>query len=133
MALKAGHRGPLPGAGGDAKVDPDLLFLERGIAAYDEVRKGALSAMAFACRASLPSPAGASSEQRSRAAQAVLGIIAAAESDVSRAAFVSEAAGLLGLPASALQSDLRRSFPARGTARAGAGRRRHRRRGGRAT
>jgi DNA primase len=72
------------------------------------VKKGALSAMAFACRASLPSPATASSEQRARAAQAVLGIISAAESDVSRAAFVSEAAGLLGLPASALQSDLRR-------------------------
>ena len=38
----------------------------------------------------------------------MLGIIAAAESDVSRAAFVSEAASLLGLPASALHSDLSR-------------------------
>jgi DNA primase len=108
MALKAGIEVRFLKAAGEAKVDPDLLFLEKGIAAYDEVRKGALSAMAFACRASLPSPATASSEQRSRAAQAVLAIIAAAESDVSRAAFVSEAASLLGLPASALQSDLRR-------------------------
>jgi DNA primase len=67
-----------------------------------------MSAMAFACRALLPSPASASSEQRSRAAQGVLAIIAAAESEVSRAAFISEAAALLGLPASALQGDLRR-------------------------
>jgi len=35
-------------------------------------------------------------------------IIAAAESEISRAAFINEAAALLQLPASALQSDLRR-------------------------
>jgi len=108
MALKAGIELRFLIPAGDAKVDPDLLFLERGIAAYEEIRKGALSAMAYACRAALPSPQTASSEQRARAAQSVLAIIAAAESDVSRAAFVSEAAGLLNLPAQALQSDLRR-------------------------
>ena len=108
MALKAGVEVRFLTLAGDAKVDPDLLFLERGISAYAEVRKGALSAMAFACRTLLPSPAAASSEQRSRAAQSVLGIIAAAESDISRAAFVSEAAALLSLPQAALQSDLRR-------------------------
>jgi DNA primase len=108
MALKAAIEVRFLTLDGDAKVDPDLLFLERGIAAYAEVRKASLSAMAFACRAALPSPSTASSEQRSRAAQAVLAIIAAAESDVSRAAFISEAAALLQLPASALQSDLRR-------------------------
>lgn len=108
MALRAGIEVRFLTPGGEAKLDPDLLFLERGLAGYEEVRKGSLSAMAFACRAALPSPAAASSEQRSRAAQAVLEIIAAAESEVSRSAFVSEAAGLLGLPAAALQSDLRR-------------------------
>jgi DNA primase len=108
MALKAGIEVRFLTLDGDAKVDPDLLFLERGIAAYDQVRGSSLSAMAFACRASLPSPAAASSEQRSRAAQAVLAIIASAESEVSRAAFISEAAALLRLPASALQGDLRR-------------------------
>ena len=108
MALKAGIEVRFLTLSGDSKVDPDVLFLERGIAAYEEVRRGALSAMAFACRASLPSPSAASSEQRSRAAQAVLAIIAAAESEVSRAAFISEAAGHLQLPAAALQSDLRR-------------------------
>jgi DNA primase len=108
MALKANIEVRFLTLAGDAKVDPDLLFLERGIAAYSEVRKSSLSAMAFACRAMLPSPATASSELRARAAQGVLGIIAAAESEVSRAAFISEAAALLQLPPSALQSDLRR-------------------------
>jgi DNA primase len=108
MALKANLEVRFLTLAGDAKVDPDLLFLERGLAAYAEVRKTSLSAMAFACRALLPSPATASSELRSRAAQGVLGIIAAAESEVSRAAFIAEAAALLHLPASALQGDLRR-------------------------
>jgi DNA primase len=108
MALKANVEVRFLTPAGDAKVDPDLLFLEKGVAAYDEVRKSSLSAMAFACRALLPSPATASSEQRSRAAQGVLAIIAAAESEVSRASFIAEAAALLRLPASALQSDLRR-------------------------
>jgi DNA primase len=116
MALKAGIEVRFLTLAGADKVDPDLLFLEHGIKAYDEVRKGALSAIAFACRASLPSPASASSEQRSRAAQAVLAVIAAAESEVARAAFLSEAAALLGLPAPALQADFRRMLGRQGAA-----------------
>jgi DNA primase len=108
MALKANIEVRFLTLAGETKLDPDLLFQERGLAAYAEVRKSSMSAMAFACRALLPSPATASSEQRSRAAQGVLAIIAAAESEVSRAAFISEAAALLSLPSSALQSDLRR-------------------------
>jgi len=108
MALKAEIEVRFLMAAGDGKLDPDLLFLEHGLAAYEELRKTSLSAMAFACRACLPSPATASSEQRSRAAQAVLGIIAAAESEISRASFMAEAANLLKLPVQALQSDLRR-------------------------
>jgi DNA primase len=108
MALKAGIEVRFLTLAGDSKLDPDLLFQEKGLAAYEEVRRSSLSAMAFACQALLPSPATASSEQRSRAAQGLLAIIAAAESEVSRAAFISEAAALLKLPASALQSDLRR-------------------------
>ena len=33
--------------GGDSKVDPDLLLLERGLAAYAEVRAASLSAVAL--------------------------------------------------------------------------------------
>src|ERR1019366_8473313 len=65
MAIKAGLEVRFLTLAGDAKVDPDLLFLERGLAAYDEVRRGARSAMAFACGAILPDPAGASPEQKS--------------------------------------------------------------------
>jgi len=120
MALRAGLEVRFLSVGGDAKVDPDLLFLEQGIGAYDPMRKGALSAMAFACRASLRPAGAATSEQRARAAQAVLAIIAAADSEVSRSAFVAEAAELLHLPAPALQSDLRRLLgrTERGPARA---------------
>jgi DNA primase len=108
MALKAEIEVRFLTLEGSSKLDPDLLFLEKGIAAYEEVRKSSLSAMAFACRACLPSPATASSEERSRAAQAVLAIISAAESEISRASFINEAAALLQLPAHALESDLRR-------------------------
>jgi DNA primase len=108
MALKAEVEVRFLTLQGDGKLDPDLLFLERGLPAYEELRRHSLSAMAFACRALLPSPATASSEQRSRAAQGVLQIIAGAESEISRAAFTAEAAGLLNLPVQALQSDLRR-------------------------
>jgi len=109
MALKAEIEVRFLTLAGSSKLDPDLLFLERGIEAYEEVRKSSLSAMAYACRACLPSPATASSEERSRAAQAVLSIISAAESEVSRASFVAEAAVLLQLPVQALQADLRRA------------------------
>jgi len=108
MALKAEVEVRFLTLQGDGKLDPDLLFLERGLPAYAELRQHSLSAMAFACRALLPSPATASSEQRSRAAQGVLQIIAAAESEISRASFTAEAASLLNLPVQALQSDLRR-------------------------
>ncbi|MET0262493.1 MAG: DNA primase, partial [Rariglobus sp.] len=56
MALKAGLEVRFLGGATDTKIDPDLLFLERGLAGYEDVRKGSLSAMAFACRALIPSP-----------------------------------------------------------------------------
>ena len=41
MALKAGLEIRFLTLAGDGKVDPDLLFLERGLTAYDEVRRDA--------------------------------------------------------------------------------------------
>ena len=105
MALKAGLEVRFLTLAGADKVDPDLLFLERGLAAYDEVRRTALSAMAYACRATLPDPATASPELKARAAQSVFEIIAQAESEIARASFVGEAATLLRLPAHAAQKD----------------------------
>jgi len=108
MAIKAGLEVRFLTLAGETKLDPDLLFLERGLAAYEEVRRGARSAMAFACGAILPDPGSASPEQKSRAALEVLGLIAAAESSVSRAGFLSEAAAHLQLPLAALEPDFRR-------------------------
>jgi DNA primase len=103
MALKAGLEVKfLVLAKGD---DPDSLFRERGLAAYEEVRRGGLSAMAFACRTALPDPAAASAEFKSRAAQSVLELVASAEGEVSRSEFLAEAAAHLRLAPAALQRD----------------------------
>ena len=105
MAVKAGLEVRFLTLAGAEKLDPDLLFLERGLAAYEEVRRQAQSAMAFACQAALPEPGTASPELKSRAAQILYEIIAAAESEVARAEFLNEAAGHLRLPQSAAQKD----------------------------
>jgi DNA primase len=103
MALKAGLEVKfLVLAKGE---DPDSLFRERGLAAYEEVRQRACSAMTFACRTALPDPATASSELKSRAAQTILELVAAAESEVSRSEFLAEAATHLRLSPAALQRD----------------------------
>jgi DNA primase len=109
LALKAGIEVRFLALAGAEKIDPDLLFLERGFPAYEELKRGSLSAMAFACRAALPESAEASPEQKSRAAQTVLEIIAAAESEVARTEFVAEAARHLNLQPGALQRDFERS------------------------
>jgi DNA primase len=109
LALKAGMDVRFLALAGAEKIDPDLLFLERGISAYEELRRGSLSAMAFACRAALPAAADASPEQKSRAAQTVLDIIAAADSEVARTEFVIEAAGYLRLQPAALQREYERT------------------------
>jgi DNA primase len=107
MALKAGLEVRFLMLAGAEKLDPDLLFLEKGLAAYDEVKRGSLSAMDFACRSLLPNPATASAEQKSRAATALFEIIVQADSDVTRTSFLSEIAGFLRVAPGALERDLR--------------------------
>jgi DNA primase len=97
MAIKAGLEVRFLTLAGAEKLDPDLLFLERGLAAYADVRAGACSAIAFAARAVLPNPQTASSEERSRAAQALAEIIAASSSAATRANLVNDAAANLAL------------------------------------
>ena len=105
MAIKAGLEARFLTLAGADKVDPDLLFLERGIAAYEDLRRGAQTAMAFACHAALPDPATDSPELKARAAQTIYEIIGAAESEVARSEFISEAAVHLRLPSAAAQKD----------------------------
>lgn len=105
MALRAGLEIRFLRVAGTEKIDADLLFLERGLPAYDELKRDSLSAMAFACRSVLPDPANAVPEQKSRAAQAVMELVAAAESEVARAEFLNEAAQYLRLGSAAMQRD----------------------------
>jgi DNA primase len=107
MALKAGLEVRFLMLAGAEKMDPDLLFLERGLAAYEEVRKNSLSAMEFACRSVLPNAATAPAEQKSRAATALFEIIAQTDSDVTRMSFLAEIALHLRVPPGALEKDLR--------------------------
>ncbi|SDS39781.1 DNA primase [Opitutus sp. GAS368] len=112
MALKAGLEVRFLMLAGAEKLDPDLLFLDKGLAAYDKVKRGSLSAMDFACRSLLPNPAAASAEQKSRAATALFEIIVQTDSDVTRTSFLSEIAGFLRVAPGALERDLR-AFQAR--------------------
>ena len=105
MALKAGLEVRFLGGATDTKIDPDLLFLEKGLAGYEEVRKGSLSAMGFACRALLPAPDAATPEQKSRVAADLHSLVLNAESEVARSQFLAEVASTLRLPLSALQID----------------------------
>jgi DNA primase len=105
MALKAGLEIRFLSLAGADKVDPDVLFLERGLPAYAEVKRSALSAMTFATRSILPSPETASAEQKTRASQSLFEIIAATDSEVTRAQFLDEIAANLKLPTSAVQRD----------------------------
>ncbi|QYM77488.1 DNA primase [Horticoccus luteus] len=105
MALKAGIEARFLVLPAGEKLDPDLLFRERGLAAYEDLRQHAVSAMAFATKAILPRADDASAEHRSRAAQQLFEIVAMAESSVTRTTFLSEAAGHLGLQTGAVQRD----------------------------
>lgn len=105
MALKAGLEVRFLTLEGQSKVDPDLLFLERGLAGYEDVKRGALSAMAFACRALLPSGDESTPEVKAKAARDVSELVLNTESEVARAAFLQEAASHLRIPQSALQRD----------------------------
>jgi len=108
LALKAGLETRFLGRPGDAKTDPDELLREGGLDAYRKLRNSAQSAMTFACHYLLPEPDSASAEAKSRAAQRLFELIAAAESAVVQSGFLKEAAACLRLPNAALEQDFAR-------------------------
>ncbi|WP_221030428.1 DNA primase [Actomonas aquatica] len=114
MALKAGLEVRFLTLKGAEKLDPDLLFLERGLAGYDAVRADAESAMAFAARALLPEGSQANAERKAAVVNPLAEIIFAAESEVARDEFIQEASRHLGLSSVALTRDFER-FRQRGT------------------
>jgi len=85
--------------------DPDSLFRDQGLAAYEEIRSHPQSAMAFACQALLPEPASASPELKSRAAQSIFEMVSQSEFDVARTGFLAECAEYMRLPVASLQRD----------------------------
>ena len=107
LALKAGIEARFLMLAGAEKLDPDLLFLERGLAAYEEVRKSSLGAMEFAVHSLLPSAATAGTEQKVRTAQSLYEIIGQAESDVARTGFIQDIGRHLRMAPAALEHDFR--------------------------
>ncbi len=85
--------------------DPDSLFRDRGLAAYEELRPQGRSAMAFACASLLPDPVAASPEQKARATQSLFAVVINSEYEVARMEFLAECAAHLRLPATSLQRD----------------------------
>jgi DNA primase len=96
LALKVGLEVRFLTLAGAEKVDPDLLFLERGLAAYDDLRRDSLGAMGFLQRYVLPDPRSATPEATNRAIQQTYEIIATAESEVLQKKFLSEIAPAIG-------------------------------------
>jgi len=117
MALKAGLEVRFLRLAGAGKLDPDLLFLERGLAAYDDLRRGSLSGMDFLRRYILPEPSAATPETTARAIGQIYEVVAAADSEVLQQQLLAEIAPAIGafriLP-HAFQADFRKFARARG-------------------
>jgi DNA primase len=96
LALKTGLEVRFLTFAGAEKVDPDLLFLERGLAAYDELRHSALSMMGFMQRYILPDPRSATSEATARAVQQIYEVVAATDSEVLQKQLLAEIAPAIG-------------------------------------
>jgi len=106
MALKAGLEVRFLMLAGAEKLDPDLLFLEKGLAAYDEVKRGALAAMPFARQAFLPDPARASFNERMIAVRSLVEIALQAETQVARDDYLQQISLLLGVQPDAIRNEV---------------------------
>lgn len=108
MALKAGLEVRFLMLAGAEKLDPDLLFLEKGLAAYAELQKGSLSAMRFVCQPYLPKIKQISAEEKSRIYSSTADIILQSESEVVQRQLLEEVAHILELPTSTAVAFLER-------------------------
>ena len=77
--------------------DPDALFRDRGVAAYDELRKHALDGITFACRALLPDPGRASAREREEALKQLFEIIAQSSSEDAIDTYLKPIQAVFGL------------------------------------
>ncbi len=70
--------------------DPDELFRDHGMGAYEELRGHALDGITFACRALLPDPAGASALDRQEAVKQLFEIIAHSSSETALESYLAQ-------------------------------------------
>ena len=96
IALKTGIEVRFLTLEGAGKVDPDLLFLEKGLAGYDEVKKGSFGGMQFMRRYVLPDTRTATAERTQQAVRAIYEVVASAESELLRKTLLGEIAPALG-------------------------------------
>lgn len=96
IALKTGIEVRFLTLAGDGKVDPDLLFRDKGLAGYDEVKKNAFGGMQFMRRYVLPDARSATAERTQQAVREIYGVIASAESELLRRRLLGEIAPALG-------------------------------------
>ncbi len=106
MALKAGLEVRFLTLAGAEKLDPDLLFLEKGLAAYAEVKRGSLAAMPFAKQAFLPDPARASFNERMNAVREMVEIALQADGQVARDDYLQQVSMLLGVQPDAIRAEV---------------------------
>jgi len=105
MSLQAGLQVRFFGGRSGTKLDPDLLFLEKGAAAYEELKKTSLSGIEFACRAYLPDPHQASERQRAEATREVAELINLIQDQLARPDQVNVAMRLLGISLSSMRDE----------------------------
>ncbi len=96
LALKTGIEVRFLTLAGAGKVDPDLLFLEKGLAGYEEVKRGAFGGMQFMRRYVLPDSRTATPERTQAAVREIYAVIASAESELMRRRLLGEIAPALG-------------------------------------
>ena len=106
MALKAGLEVRFLTLAGASKLDPDLLFLEKGLPAYDDLKRDSLAAMPFAKQAFLPDPARASFNERMNAVRSMVEIALQADGQIARDGYLQQVSLLLGVQPDAIRSEV---------------------------
>lgn len=96
LGLKTGIEVRFLTLAGDGKVDPDLLFLEKGLDAYAELRKHAFGGMQFLRRFVLPDSRQATPERVQGAVREIFSVVASADSELLRRRLLGEIAPALG-------------------------------------
>ncbi len=70
--------------------DPDELFRDHGMSAYEELRQKALDGITFACRALLPAPGRATALEKQEAVQQLFEIIAQSPSETALESYLTQ-------------------------------------------